>query len=154
MTDKITVPRETWDAMREALEEYLNKDNVELQLNGIKSKAIEALTAANAVSAEQFCYCNPDVSLQMVSGGGAPDGYLGRVTLRIGDQYRDYHSHPQATEPAGYKLVPVEPTREMLVALVCTGLRNTFYEEGRARFMEEMAQGYGAMLAAAPEAKQ
>ena len=48
---------------------------------------------------EAFCYCNEDVSLQMVSGGGAPEGYLGKVTLRIGDQYREYRSHPDA--PSG-----------------------------------------------------
>ena len=40
--------------------------------------------------AEDFCYCGPDVSLQMVSGGGAPEGYLGKVTLRIGDKLKDY----------------------------------------------------------------
>jgi hypothetical protein len=45
-------------------------------------------------ASEDFCYCHDGVSLQMVSGGGAPDGYLGKVTLRIGDQYRDYYTHP------------------------------------------------------------
>jgi hypothetical protein len=50
-------------------------------------------------ASEDFCYCHDGVSLQMVSGGGAPDGYLGKVTLRIGDQYRDFYTHHQASEP-------------------------------------------------------
>ena len=54
-------------------------------------------TPAAAVSEhtkKYFCYCNKEVSLQMVSGGAAPEGYLGKVTLRVGDQYRDYFAQP------------------------------------------------------------
>jgi hypothetical protein len=54
-------------------------------------------------SGRQFCYCDDGVSLQMVSGGGAPEGYLGKVTLRIGDQYREYSTHPApSTKRTGY----------------------------------------------------
>ncbi|BAW19184.1 hypothetical protein [Ralstonia phage RP31] len=36
------------------------------------------------------CYCNDDISLQMVSGGAAPDGLYGEVTLKIGETYVEY----------------------------------------------------------------
>jgi hypothetical protein len=35
---------------------------------------------------QDFCFCNDDISLQMVSGGAAPEGLYGTVTLKIGDQ--------------------------------------------------------------------
>jgi len=61
---------------------------------------LRTLIASMEAQPEQACYCNADVSLQMVSGGGAPEGYLGKVTLRIGDQYRDFYTHPaQPSEP-------------------------------------------------------
>ena len=61
---------------------------------------------AEMEAGEQPCFCDEHVSLQMVSGGGAPEGYLGKVTLRIGDQYRDYYTHPQPkAEPALPKLI-------------------------------------------------
>jgi hypothetical protein len=49
---------------------------------------------------EDFCYCNKSVSLQMVSGGAAPEGYLGRVTLLIDGEYVEYFraQPPQRTE--------------------------------------------------------
>jgi hypothetical protein len=55
----------------------------------------------NPQASEDFCYCNDDVSLQMVSGGGAPEGYLGKMTLRIGDQYRDFYTHPPPASDQG-----------------------------------------------------
>ena len=36
------------------------------------------------------CFCHDGVSLQMVSGGAAPEGYLGKVTLLIDGEYVDY----------------------------------------------------------------
>ena len=50
--------------------------------------------AVSVALKKYFCYCNKEVSLQMVSGGAAPEGYLGKVTLRVGDQYRDYFAQP------------------------------------------------------------
>jgi hypothetical protein len=45
-----------------------------------------------------------EVSLQMVSGGAAPEGYLGKVTLLIGGEYVDY---VKAQPP-----LPVQPVQE------------------------------------------
>jgi len=39
---------------------------------------------------EDFCFCNSDISLQIVSGGAAPEGLYGRVTLKVGEDYVDY----------------------------------------------------------------
>lgn len=39
---------------------------------------------------EDFCYCNDEISLQMVSGGAAPEGLYGRVTLKIDGKYVEY----------------------------------------------------------------
>lgn len=39
---------------------------------------------------EQFCFCGEHVSLQMISGGAAPCGYLGEVTLLIDGGYVRY----------------------------------------------------------------
>jgi hypothetical protein len=39
---------------------------------------------------EDFCFCHDGVSLQIVSGGAAPEGYLGKVTLLIDGKYVDY----------------------------------------------------------------
>lgn len=57
------------------------------------------------------------------------------------------YSHPQATEPAGYKLVPVEPTPEMLDAALNEVLRIASELDDEASHSEI----YQAMLAAAPE---
>lgn len=76
----------------------LTKEEFNSNLNGhivYKKQAFYAIPPLTQ-QVGQFCYCNADVSMQMVSGGGAPEGYLGKVTLRIGDQYRDYFTHPQA----------------------------------------------------------
>ena len=68
-------------------------------------------------------------------------------------------AHPQATEPAckqllqvpmGYKLVPVEPTQEMLDAVVTTLDDQLLGPDAEKQYREDWA----AMLAAAPEAKQ
>lgn len=79
---------------REAFEE---RDALTVELAAMKSGEPVGMS-----SGEQKCYCGNHVSLQMVSGGGAPEGYLGKVTLRIGDQYRDYYTHPQ---PSAVKVV-------------------------------------------------
>ena len=39
---------------------------------------------------EDFCFCNNEVSLQSVSGGAAPEGYLGRVRLKINGEFVSY----------------------------------------------------------------
>ena len=39
---------------------------------------------------EDFCYCDHEISLQIVSGGAAPEGLYGRVTLQVKGEYVDY----------------------------------------------------------------
>jgi hypothetical protein len=46
--------------------------------------------ADNAGVEQDFCYCNDEISLQIVSGGAAKEGLYGRVTLKIGDEYVEY----------------------------------------------------------------
>lgn len=57
---------------------------------------------------EQPCYCGPAASLQMVSGGAAPEGYLGKVTLLIDGAYVDY---VKAQPP-----LPVQKPDELTIA--------------------------------------
>lgn len=55
---------------------------------------------ATAVPAEDFCYCNDEISLQMVSGGAAPEGLYGRLTLKIDGKYVEYVRAESAAPPA------------------------------------------------------
>jgi hypothetical protein len=42
-------------------------------------------------SEESYCFCNDEISLQMISGGAALEGHRGRVTLLLDDDvYVDY----------------------------------------------------------------
>lgn len=50
------------------------------------------------------------------------------------------------TIPKGYRLVPVEPTDEMLTALI-----DTWFSASQVYDKEAMSQAYKAMLAAAPQ---
>lgn len=52
MTDQITVPRATWDAMREALEKSRSARTYSARIDAYEC-AVQALTAANAVSEPQ-----------------------------------------------------------------------------------------------------
>lgn len=49
-----------------------------------------------------------------------------------------------------FKMVPVAPTRKMILELMATGLRHAEYKDGCSPTVNEMAQGYQFMLAAAP----
>lgn len=54
--------------------------------------------------------------------------------------------------PEGWKIVPKVATTEMILALMGTGLRHAEYRNKAASpSIEEMKQGYRAMLAAAPQ---
>ena len=55
-----------------------------------RSVCDEVGKAAFAQPAQDSCFCHSGVSLQMVSGGAAPEGYLGWVTLLIDGAYVDY----------------------------------------------------------------
>lgn len=71
MTDQITVPRETWDAMREALDNWLELDSSDIDRKLLIRDTKDALTAANAVSAEQY------------SIDADPQGIRARVVLAV-----------------------------------------------------------------------
>jgi hypothetical protein len=52
MTEQITVPRETWDALREALEKSRSARTYSERIDAYEC-AVQAITAANAVSHPQ-----------------------------------------------------------------------------------------------------
>ena len=52
------------------------------------------MTQTKITPTERFCFCNNEVSLQMVSGGAAKEGYLGKITLKINGEYVDYVKSP------------------------------------------------------------
>jgi len=39
---------------------------------------------------EDFCFCHEGASLQSVSGGGSDAGYMGEVTIKVGDEFVRY----------------------------------------------------------------
>lgn len=72
----------------------------------IAAETIRAHLAAQPAPAEDFCYCDDDISLQMVSGGAALEGLYGRVTLKINGQYVDYvKAQPAPAEPVALESV-------------------------------------------------
>jgi len=110
-------------ALKDIAEESFDKGAVEC--------ANHALTAANAVS-----HPKPETT-------PSPEG--GAITS---ESAANAVSHPQATAPAGWKLVPVEPTQEMLDAVVTTVDDHLLGPDAEKQYREDWA----AMLAAAPEA--
>lgn len=51
---------------------------------------------------QDACFCHDGVSLQIVSGGAAPEGYLGKVTLLIDGKYVDYVKAQPAQQPVAW----------------------------------------------------
>ena len=93
-------------AAQQALEALIDAANV---LSApMFADAVDALKAALMQQAEPVawdpCFCHDGVSLQIVSGGAAPEGYLGKVTLLIDGEYVDYVKvqPEQQAEPVGY----------------------------------------------------
>ena len=76
-------PPPEWPLIKNILDEY-----------GLDAIAFVAAWKAAQQQAEPVnqvsCFCHDGVSLQMVSGGAAPEGYLGKVTLLIDGEYVDY----------------------------------------------------------------
>jgi len=58
--------------------------------NSLKQDEARELVRPPLPEQEDFCFCHDGVSLQIVSGGAAPEGYLGKVTLLIDGKYVDY----------------------------------------------------------------
>lgn len=59
---------------------------------------VSALTASAAAKGEQFCFCNDDISLQIVSGGASVHGLYGEITLKVGGEYVTYRKVQQETK--------------------------------------------------------
>ncbi len=53
-------------------------------------KVYTAPPAQTPPPGEDFCYCGEEISLQSVSGGAAPEGLYGAVTLRVKGEYVRY----------------------------------------------------------------
>ena len=55
-----------------------------------KARAVADVEPVRLSPSEDFCYCDHEISLQTVSGGAAPEGLYGRVTLKVKGQYIAY----------------------------------------------------------------
>ena len=87
---------------------------------------------------------------------GPNDGPITRATIEaeiaIAKQQFAIVAEAAHGVPDGQVLAPKEPTTEMILALMGTGLRHAEYRNKAASpSIEEMKQGYRAMLAAAPQ---
>ena len=94
-----------------------------------------SLAAPPLLVQEDSCFCHSGVSLQSVSGGAAPEGYLGKVTLLIDGEYVDYVKAqpplPEQPEPLEYwnaveGWVKIDEVREHFNAVNC----GTIYKHG------------------------
>ena len=74
------------DPPQDAWKYHRVEDNAKQAITAIK----EALAQPVQPVQEQSCFCHSGVSLQIVSGGAAPEGYLGTVTLLIDGVLVDY----------------------------------------------------------------
>jgi len=74
---------------------------VSLVREGVNKHRARELADHFAAQPEQqdSCFCHDGVSLQIVSGGAAPEGYLGKVTLLIDGKYVDYVKAQPEQEP-------------------------------------------------------
>jgi hypothetical protein len=96
----MTTPHRTLQMALDALDRAISDDRAYIRECKDAAEAIRAHLAAQPAPAEDFCYCDDDISLQMVSGGAAPEGLYGRVTLKIGDAYVNYvKAQPAAPVP-------------------------------------------------------
>ena len=101
------------------------------------------LLAAAPAPAEDFCYCNDDISLQIVSGGAAKEGLYGRVTLLIDGKYVDYVP-AESANPA----VPM--TEEQIRSIY----RKTLNQSLREQDTSVVLQFARAVLSAAPAVRE
>ena len=109
MTDQITVPRETWDAMRETLERVgkaipLGQSTVKTcyAINNIHRDAVHAaLTAANAVSSPKGLFVDliashgPDFVAEMAGVSLTNEGDMLAKQPEILAQYSGFNGHRQ-----------------------------------------------------------
>lgn len=75
---------------------------------------------------EDLCYCNDEISLQIVSGGAAPEGLYGRVTLKVNGEYVNYVKAPPAARSIGEIAGVVEAAQKPIledVASLCETIR-------------------------------
>jgi hypothetical protein len=96
----------------ERLEEFLERSDALVEKLTSENKALKAALARDETSssraaqepAGQSCFCHSGVSLQSVSGGASPDGYLGRLTLLIDGLRVEYVAAQPAQESAELKM--------------------------------------------------
>ena len=102
----MTRERELLQQALDALDRAISDDRAYIRECKDAAEAIRAHLAAQPAPAEDFCYCDDDISLQMVSGGAALEGLYGRVTLKINGQYVDYvKAQPAPAEPVALESV-------------------------------------------------
>jgi hypothetical protein len=123
----MTTPHRTLQMALDALDRAISDDRAYIRECKDAAEAIRAHLAAQPAPAEDFCYCDDDISLQMVSGGAAPEGLYGRVTLKIGDAYVNYVKAQPAPVPDGWVMPQI--TKSDGVCTVCA-MGFTSYETG------------------------
>jgi len=114
----MTRERELLQQALDALDRAISDDRAYIRECKDAAEAIRAHLAAQPAPAEDFCYCDDDISLQMVSGGAALEGLYGRVTLKINGQYVDYVK----AQPAPVPLTDTETHAELWKLAVRKGL--------------------------------
>ena len=153
-------PAQTRDALvrvTKFVDEYqkmrgLHPDNIHSLHFGMEHGAtltvsdLRALLAALPVGdGEPAMYAHPDSIAAVRTCDG---GSLWVSALPNADNYAPLYTAPPAAVPAGFVLVPVEPTQSMLDANGdCPG-----YPEGKAWLERDARETWKAMLAARPDA--
>jgi hypothetical protein len=71
---------------------------------------------------QQFCYCGDEISLQGVSGGAAPEGLYGSVTIKVGGEFVRYVRAPQQAQGVAAKITEEQHVAACKVLLRANGL--------------------------------
>ena len=157
MNEHLTVPRATWDALREALENWLELDSSDIDRKLLIRDTKEALTAANAVSDHfrgvtemvqplgWYCVSRDGLATQCadqrdaeLTAKSANRDWPNSAPYRA-VQLCEFEANPQATEPA-----PTTPEAAGYVMSAAPGRRCTYdnrvtmarecWEDGRLVF--------------------
>ncbi len=106
-----------------------------------------APAAAAALRSQHARIADLEAQLYAVGAGGVGQSIKPQIQA---DTAQEPEVRIRTSVPTGWKLVPMEPTAAMLDAAFDTEVVHT--EWGVDAFVENTAEVYGAMLAAAPEA--
>jgi len=94
-------------------------------------------------------YLDEDGRVVRISEDGSGDGGFVSKGRAIPDYWKPLFTRPHPVAPNGWKLVPVEPTIEMIAALGWNG--DIDLAIGHAKISGEIEKIYAAMLAARPD---